>query len=466
MHARVMLPTVVVALAFAAPAGASQISIDGNAVVYTASPGETNSVIAGVSPYSTSCGSLAAPCLTLHDSYSNPTPSAGCEVTYYGLGGTTVACPVPSTLRVDLGDGEDSWWDWDGPTTLDGGVGNDTPIYGSGGDDVLRGGSGNDVLHGNAGDDTLDGGGGDDYLEGIPGGVEVGLDTSGADTYVGGGGADSLTYERRSEDLSLSPDGAANDGSAGEGDDIGTDISSISGGSGNDTMTGNAGTNLFAGGTGDDVLSGNGGDDKLYGGTGADRIDGHAGTDFLQGDDGDDQLTGGPDVDSFYGDAPLYSLGRDTIDARDGNAESIHCGQGIDSANIDANDYVTGTWWALDDQCETIQAGPAAPGGGAGGGGGLAIASVAYVQGRAVVRLTVPSAGIAKVRALSRGLRAGSGRAKATGAGTVRVKLKLTPKARRALGRRGSLPVTVKATFVPTGGKGPLSARRSAKLRR
>ena len=289
-----VVTALIVLLVIAGPAGASQIGIDGTTVTYTAQPGESNSVLVGVGNYDTTCGSVPVPCLTVSDSYAHITiASAGCELTYSGLGGETVACPTPSAVRVDLGDGDDAYWDWDGPSTIDGGAGNDNPIFAEGGDDVVRGGSGNDVLFGAAGNDTLDGGGGDDYLEGIPGGVDVGTDTSGADTYIGGGGADSLTYERRSEDLSLSPDGEANDGAPGEHDNIGTDITAITAGNGNDTLTGNGARNAMAGMTGDDVLLGNGGDDSLYGGTGADRLDGDAGTDFLEGDDGDDHLTGG-----------------------------------------------------------------------------------------------------------------------------------------------------------------------------
>ena len=65
--------------------------------------------------------------------------------------------------------------------------------------------------------------------------------THGTDTYVGGGGDDTVTYEGRTEDLSLSPDGVADDGAAGEGDDIGTDVMAVGGGHGADTMTGNGG---------------------------------------------------------------------------------------------------------------------------------------------------------------------------------------------------------------------------------
>src|SRR6185295_3825544 len=98
--------------------------------------------------------------------------------------------------------------------------------------------------------------------------------THGTDTYVGGGGYDTVTYEGRTEDLSLSPDGVANDGAAGEHDDIGTDIMAVGGGHGADTMTGNGARNVFGGGEGDDVLTGAGGDDHLVGGSGADKLTG------------------------------------------------------------------------------------------------------------------------------------------------------------------------------------------------
>ena len=107
---------------------------------------------------------------------------------------------------------------------MDAGHGNDNPVFGQGGNDVIRGGIGSDVLYGEEGDDTLDGGPGDDYLEGIPCWCEDEYITHGADTYIGGGGSDSITYEGRSENLALSPDGVANDGAPGEGDNIGPDV--------------------------------------------------------------------------------------------------------------------------------------------------------------------------------------------------------------------------------------------------
>ena len=177
----------------------------------------------------------------------------------------------PDHVVANLGDRDDAYWGWSGPNTVDGGAGNDNPITGAGGDDSLHGGIGSDELEGWDGDDLLDGGPGDDYLEGIAY-VEEGM-THGTDTYVGGGGYDTVTYEGRTEDLSLSPDGVANDGAAGERDDIGTDVMAVGGGHGADTMTGNGARNVFGGGEGDDVLTGAGGDDHLVGALGRRQAD-------------------------------------------------------------------------------------------------------------------------------------------------------------------------------------------------
>ena len=273
----------VAALMPASSAAASQISGTGATVTYTAAPGEQNHVLVTVTPYDSLCGSVGTPCLQVWDSGARMTAVSGTCVleTSDPITGDTARCTLPNAVVADLGDRDDSYWDWDGPSTIDAGSGNDNPIYGEGGDDVIRGGIGSDVLIGQAGDDVLDGGPGDDDLDGIPGAGEDESATRGADTYIGGGGNDSLTYETRSENLALSPDGVANDGAAGEGDNIGTDITTIVGGHGSDTLTGNAGRNVFGGGEGDDVLTGGGGDDQLAGGPGADKLYGGDGQDVL-----------------------------------------------------------------------------------------------------------------------------------------------------------------------------------------
>ena len=341
-----------VLLAFLIPAstaGASELSSSGSVVTYTAAPGEDNSVSAMVNSYDILCGDLGAPCLQLSDGGAHITAVSGpCEVTSSGSwAGDTALCAMPVGLVADLGDRDDSMWDWERNSLIDGGPGNDTPLDGHGGDDVVIGGAGNDILLGHLGDDLLDGGPGDDALEGTPGGTFDESATHGSDLYVGGGGFDTLNYQLRTEDLTLSPDGVAGDGAAGENDDIGADVTAIYAGNGADDMHGTAGRNVFDGAGGDDELIGDEGDDQLDAGTGDDRITAGGGQDVLGGGDGDDVLDGGPGSDDFWGDEVILGCapagcvtGQDRIHARDGEPDAVDCGPGSDWVEADSVDVV------------------------------------------------------------------------------------------------------------------------------
>jgi hypothetical protein len=434
-------------LLLASPAGAAQISFSGSTVTYTAGPGESNRAMASVSPYDTSCAPVSAPCFKMSDSGAYITGvSGGCLITSSDpIAGDTARCPLPAAVVADLGDRDDSYWDWDGPSTIDAGDGNDNPIYGEGGDDVIHGGVGSDNLMGQEGNDTLDGGPGDDYLEGVPCGycAEANM-TYGRDTYIGGGGSDSLTYEGRSEDLSLSPDGVANDGAAGEGDNIGADIGTIIGGHGSDHMTGNDRRNIFGGGEGDDVLYGGGSDDQLHGGPGNDRVFGEDGQDVVAGGDGDDYIVGGQGVDRFYGedvDACIPSScasGQDRIEARDGNQEMIDCGPGTDSAQVDPNELVRNDV-DLSNQCESVDGLAASSPGTA----TFTVTSAKVSGGRIVVKLTAPSAGTASVKATAGRLKVGSATRTVSKAGAVTLRIKPS----RAAARKHRLKVKLKIAF-------------------
>jgi hypothetical protein len=445
----------VAALAPAGSASASTIS-GGSTVSYTAAPGEANKVLVSVSAYDTSCATVGAPCLSVWDSGARITSAAGgCVVSSSDpIAGDTAVCPVPSSVVADLGDRDDSYWDWDGPSTVDAGHGNDNPLFGKGGDDVIRGGIGSDVLYGQEGDDTLDGGPGDDYLEGIPCWCEDEAITHGADTYIGGGGNDSVTYEGRSENLALSPDGAANDGAPGEGDNIGPDVLSITGGHGADILTGNAARNALAGGEGDDVLAGAGGDDNLGGGPGNDRLAGDAGQDTLGGDDGDDVLDGGEGVDRYWGDqigaCITYSCasGQDVIDARDGAQEHVSCGPGTDTLKADANEIVENSVY-LSDQCESVDGLAAAAGAAAPAATFKVVSARADRRRRVTVRVTVPGPGKVTVRG-------GGLRASRTASAPGRVKLRLKPSRRARL--------RLRITFAPAAGT-PVTVSRTVRLR-
>ena len=192
-------------------------------------------------------------------------------------------------------------------------------------------------------------------------------------------GSDRLTYDSRSDDLNLSLDGVADDGAAGENDNIGADVVTVIGGSGSDAFTGNSYSNGFGGGEGDDTANGGGGDDNLVGGPGNDRLNGNDGQNMLGGEEqGNDRLEGGAGVDRFWGNSigaciPGYcDTGQDEIHARDSYQETINCGPGTDSAVVDSNDYVVQAAGETD-QCESVDStGSGGPGGGSGGRAGVA----------------------------------------------------------------------------------------------
>ena len=96
-------------------------------------------------------------------------------------------------------------------------------------------------------------------------------------------------------------------------------IENAGGGSGVDSIFGNAAANRLAGNDGKDLISGykgddtllggkhadqlhgNDGDDRIFGGTNADVLYGGDGNDYLNGGDGDDYISGGRGDDVIYG---------------------------------------------------------------------------------------------------------------------------------------------------------------------
>ena len=94
-------------------------------------------------------------------------------------------------------------------------------------------------------------------------------------------------------------------------------IENAYGGSGNDTITGNAASNFLYGGAGDD---------RLFGNDGNDRIRGDEGNDFLSGGGDDDLVSGGTGNDKLYG-----SVGNDILIGGAG-ADVLSGGPGRDRA--------------------------------------------------------------------------------------------------------------------------------------
>src|SRR3954447_3579211 len=301
------------AVACAAPAGAASVSNEHDAaappggVTYAAGAGEVNHLTVSGDAASVLLGDAVAivpvvPAVTAVNEFVAP-------------GTVTARCPL-GALTVALGDQDD---------TL--AIGPAAPAI------AVDGGAGNDVV-----------------LDPVrsPGTV-----------FNGDIGIDRTDYSGRSEPVSVSMNGIADDGAAGEGDNI--DGDEITGGSGDDTIAGNAGANSLIGADGGDFVAGDAGNDTLDGAAGADTLDGGPDDDTLRGGDGADQLIGGPGADLLVGGAGPDAIsggdGNDTISAADGVSETIDCGAGVDTVVADlGGGGVTDTRI----RCENVT-GPAAP---------------------------------------------------------------------------------------------------------
>lgn len=108
------------------------------------------------------------------------------------------------------------------------------------------------------------------------------------------GNSEVVIFEGTPEDETVSG-GSGNDTlSGGDGDDT------IDAGGGNDTLEGGAGDDNLFGGAGNDAIEGGAGNDNLFGGTGNDNIAGGDGDDILDGGSGPDRMTGGAGNDLYY----------------------------------------------------------------------------------------------------------------------------------------------------------------------
>lgn len=183
-------------------------------------------------------------------------------------------------------------------------------LEGLGGNDTLTGAGGDERLLGGDGTDTLDGGDGDDILDG-------GL---GKDVMKGSGGTDTATYASRATAVTVTLDGAANDGTAArpappsppvpaEQDNVDTEV--VLGTPADDTLTGSAGPDVLRGLAGADTLDGGAGSDVVDGGLGADALRSGTGIDRLDAADGEaDTLT----CDTREGKTVTADPGLDTVD--------------------------------------------------------------------------------------------------------------------------------------------------------
>ena len=181
----------------------------------------------------------------------------------------------------------------EGADVLIGNAGDDN-MYGTGKGDVLNGGLGDDYLNGAEGNDAHIGGAGNDNMY-----VSSGSD--GADVFKAGSGNDYVGYWDRTTRVKVSLDGKANDGGAGEDDNIYPGVERVYGGDGPDILSGDGNQNYFEGGEGDDVITGFDGVDDLEGGNGDDTIKAGDGDEYLYNDAGLDKLYGGDGDDYVNG---------------------------------------------------------------------------------------------------------------------------------------------------------------------
>jgi len=164
-------------------------------------------------------------------------------------------------------------------------------LAGGRGSDTLSAALANDTIFGGPGDDYMFGGEGNDLLDG----------NAGSDDFLGGNGArDLATYFARTNPVTVGLGNFADDGEAGEGDHVRTDIEMVYGGSGNDTMSTTSGKAVrFFGFEGNDTLIGSLGGDLLEGGRGNDSMVGNGGDDYFVATDGAaDTLNGGSGNDT------------------------------------------------------------------------------------------------------------------------------------------------------------------------
>jgi hypothetical protein len=462
-----------------ATASASSLTLEGDAIVWHGDPtAESAYVGLGADQY----GREDAATIWFQGPTLGAAP-AGCVDGGQAYGDRIVTCPMPATVRLDLGGGDDrvtSGWhlpaalrleasggDGDdrlegfagtAPALLDGGPGNDVLV--SHGADVLLGGDGNDDLQGRDQPDRLDGGAGDDVL------APDGSEPQAADVVEGGPGVDRIEsdWSDRTQPSLPNPPvaitlaGGADDGRPGEGDDIhGVEVITTHQAS---TLVGtDAPEHLEAFQTlGASTITGNGGDDELKGSGGPDLIDGGAGADTIDAGFGDDVITGGPGRDVLFGDrrggdcGPLwctYPYGNDVIDARDGEQDSVSCGAGTDRVTADAVDVV-------DSDCEQVDRAAAAAPAAAGSTPATArrratVSPAGRPRLRTALRhgLSLRLAGmpkgkvVARAREGGRTVASGTGRAGTDGRATVR--LRFTGAAARRLAGRRSVRLTVVA---------------------
>jgi len=254
-------------LASAPAALAGEATVSGSTLTYT------DTAPAGVNTVTISLGGAN---YTIRDTGAGeaPVPVSPCT----SVNATTVSCPAAGVtlVEVNVGGGSDT-------VTLSppaNPVPTNASLLGGPGVDILIGGTGNDFIDGGAGDDRND-----DFQIGLNGGagddtIYQGTALDGSDIIDGGTGGDTVSYEDRTNPLTVD---VSETGLNGGGEDIG-------GIPGAETDTIRNAEN-FVGGSADDVLIGNQFGNRLTGGQGADVLCGGTGADTVDYSDHPDGVS-------------------------------------------------------------------------------------------------------------------------------------------------------------------------------
>ena len=257
--------------------------------------------------------------------------------------------------------------------------------------DKLTGNAKANVIWGFGGNDTLKGSGGSDVIH--P--QQVFGPATDHDVVNGGGGKDMVSYADENVGVDVSINNQADDGPAGDFDNVKNDVEGIQGGAGNDTLNGGSAANTLLGGPGNDDLFGLGGADVLDGEGGADDIAGGTGSDTVSYEDrvADVEVT----LDGFVGDGEagendnvasdieniVGGHGDDTLVGTNG-VNKIYGGSGSDIVSgLGGNDVLD-----LGDGDDTVDAGVAKDGADKIlGGNGVDV--VSYADRTAVLKVTI-----------------------------------------------------------------------------